>query len=182
MREYSQGYTSRSGNHLHDTIGAPTHRNARAAAAFPECPYSIVWNHLGALTLFTLGSGHIGVTTSEGVVHDFAGSYYIRIGDPDFQYPQSIWRLKPEDMTQPTKWDAAIEEADALFRKRKHNYITNNCHHHVAHVLNAVEYKGFTSWTPLNIWWNILRNGKANTACGRQTCPVITDRTHHSPS
>ncbi|MES1918710.1 hypothetical protein MHBO_000632 [Bonamia ostreae] len=35
-------------------------------------------------------------------------------------------------------WDECIEEADAAFRKKPHNLITNNCHDHVIMALNKM--------------------------------------------
>ena len=50
----------------------------RQAARFPVC---ITWTHLPLFTLLLPTIGHTGICTSDGVIHDFAGPYYISIDD-----------------------------------------------------------------------------------------------------
>jgi transmembrane protein 222 len=34
--------------------------------------------------------------------------------------------------------------------------VSNNCHHHVADVLNRINYRGRSDWSQLSIWWMCL--------------------------
>lgn len=43
---------------------------------FPMC---IVWMPLPVLTWLIPFVGHVGITTSQGTIHDFAGSHYINV-------------------------------------------------------------------------------------------------------
>ena len=39
-----------------------------------------------------------------------------------------------------------------------HNICCDNCHSHVARVLNNLKYKGRTNYTMIDIWWMCLVN------------------------
>ena len=45
---------------------------------------SIVWTPLPCLTQLLTGIGHTGIGDSKGVIHDFAGPYYVSIDDLAF--------------------------------------------------------------------------------------------------
>jgi len=38
----------------------------------------------------------------------------------------------------------------------KHNLFTNNCHSHVAEVLNNLNYRGRKDWNMVSIWYMCL--------------------------
>lgn len=38
--------------------------------------------------------------------------------------------------------------------------ISNNCHSHVAHALNLINYKKFSTYNMIHIWWMFLLHGK----------------------
>lgn len=42
-------------------------------------PMCLVWSPIPILTTFIPVIGHLGITTSEGQIHDFAGSYFINV-------------------------------------------------------------------------------------------------------
>ena len=44
-------------------------------------PYCIVWTPLPLITSLIPCIGHTGICTSEGIAHDFAGSYAIGVDD-----------------------------------------------------------------------------------------------------
>lgn len=49
------------------------------------------------------------------------------------------------------------------FHKRKNYkgfYIRNNCHHHVAEVLNKVNYKGKNNWGVIDVAWMFISQGR----------------------
>jgi hypothetical protein len=42
-------------------------------------PYCIVWTPIPLISWLFPFIGHMGIATSEGVIHDFAGPYYISV-------------------------------------------------------------------------------------------------------
>jgi len=57
-------------------------------------------------------------------------------------------------------WNSAIENASHEFSQRMHNLICNNCHDHVAHALNNLEYKGSKHWNSVTLGVHIFFHGK----------------------
>ena len=57
-------------------------------------------------------------------------------------------------------WDTAIKKGDNKYNLQEHNLCTNNCHSHVAYVLNQLNYKGKNNYNMLNIWWMLVVKGK----------------------
>lgn len=49
-------------------------------------------------------------------------------------------------------WDNAVEQASLEFSRTDHSLISNNCHHHVARVLNLANYKGRNNWSGYDIF------------------------------
>jgi hypothetical protein len=41
-----------------------------------------------------------------------------------------------------------------------HNIFCDNCHSHVARVLNILKYKGHTNYTMIDVWWMCLVKSK----------------------
>ena len=41
-----------------------------------------------------------------------------------------------------------------------HNLCCDNCHSHVAMVLNKIKYEGRTDWTMVSVWWMCIARGK----------------------
>ena len=42
----------------------------------------------------------------------------------------------------PEMWDSMIQEANEVYRGRMHNICCDNCHSHVAHALNKMQWYG----------------------------------------
>lgn len=61
---------------------APT--KARIDPENARFPYCIVWTPLPLISWFLPFIGHTGIATSDGVIHDFAGPYYVSIDDLAF--------------------------------------------------------------------------------------------------
>ena len=40
------------------------------------------------------------------------------------------------------------------------NKCSNNCHHHVADVLNRINYQGHSNWSQVSVWWMCIRDSK----------------------
>ena len=41
-----------------------------------------------------------------------------------------------------------------------HNICCDNCHSHVARVLNNHRYMGKENWTMISVWWLLITDGK----------------------
>jgi len=104
-------------------------------------PYCIVWTPIPVLTWLFPFVGHMGVGDSKGVLHDFAGPYYIGHGELAFGAPTRYVRLAPRK-----GWDAAVQSANGVYCNRMHNICFQNCHSHVATALDAVELGGWRRW------------------------------------
>eukprot|EP00922_Rhytidocystis_sp_ex-Travisia-forbesii_P030509 GHVS01045075.1.p2 GENE.GHVS01045075.1~~GHVS01045075.1.p2 ORF type:complete len:119 (+),score=11.84 GHVS01045075.1:88-444(+) len=86
-------------------------------------PYCVVWTCLPGLTTFLPFIGHTGICTSDGVIHDFGGPYYIGIDDMTFGKPLMYWNLSPGLPAPPDRcsqlWDSAVNDASSTFRQRQ---------------------------------------------------------------
>ncbi len=58
-------------------------------------PFSIVWTPLPLISYILpfLSIGHVGICTSEGLIHDFAGSQYINVGKMTFDNPYKFVQI-----------------------------------------------------------------------------------------
>ncbi|GAW81506.1 hypothetical protein, conserved [Plasmodium gonderi] len=125
-------------------------------------PYCVVFAYLPCISTFIPVIGHVGIGTSSGVIHDFSGSYNISVDNMEFSDPMKYWKLDknklPLSITDKF-YDDAIYQSDDTFSKRRHNLFTNNCHHHVAMVLNKIKYKGKSDWTPFKVFLNLMIYG-----------------------
>ena len=121
-------------------------------ARFPIC---ITWTMLPGMSHIMPLIGHTGIADSRGVIHDFAGPYYISIDDFAFGETHKYVKLDLEGVTL-AQFDEAIRQADVVYRERMHNICCDNCHSHVARVLNILKYKGRTNYTMIDIWWMCL--------------------------
>lgn len=82
-------------------------------------PFCIVWTPLPLLTwLFPL-IGHVGIGTSQGVIRDFAGPYFVAEDDMAFgvptKYLQLDYNLVPGGILG---WDEGVDKASNLYCKR----------------------------------------------------------------
>ena len=125
-------------------------------ARFPLC---ITWTPLPCLTQLIPIIGHTGIGDSKGIIHDFAGPYYVSLDDFAFGETHKYVQLDLEGVS-PADFDEAVGKADAIYRKRMHNIFCDNCHSHVARVLNILKYKGRTNYTMIDIWWMCLVSSK----------------------
>ncbi len=58
------------------------------------------------------------------------------------------------------KYNISILRADAIYSKRAHSLFCDNCHNHVAMVLNKIKYDGRSDWTMVSVWWMCIAKGK----------------------
>lgn len=114
-------------------------------------PFSIVWTPLPIISWFIPLIGHTGIADSEGIIHDFGGSYYIAVDNFTFGRPTKYLRLDPSKV-QASNWDDAIQASANRFCERQHNIITNNCHDHVADTLNEMKYNGRNDYNQMDVF------------------------------
>lgn len=119
-------------------------------------PYCIVWTPLPLITALFPFIGHTGVCTSEGIIHDFSGSYSVTVDDMAFGNPTKYAILEVENKE---KWDEFISKGDDKYKDEEHNLFCNNCHSHVAYVLNQANYQG-GGWNMVNIAILLVLKGK----------------------
>ena len=127
-------------------------------------PYCIVWTPIPFLTYIIPSLGHTGIGTSSGVIHDFAGSFFVSVDNFAFGKPTKYFQL---DLSEQEKYefDRAVERGDNKYNMEEHNLCFNNCHSHVAYVLNQIKYKGKTNYTMVHIWWFLITRGKYISIC-----------------
>ena len=56
-------------------------------------PFCLVWTPLPLISHILPFIGHVGICTSDGVIHDFGGSHYIALDDMTFGRPYKYIRL-----------------------------------------------------------------------------------------
>ena len=128
-------------------------------------PYCIVWTPIPLITYLFPSIGHTGIGTSGGIIHDFAGSFFVSVDDFAFGKPTKYAKL---ELTEQEKynWDRAIEKGDNKYNMEEHNIFINNCHSHVAYVLNQLNYRGKNNYNMISIWWILITKGKYVSFCG----------------
>ncbi len=128
-------------------------------------PYCIVWTPIPLLTYLFPSIGHCGIGTSSGIIHDFSGSFFVSVDNFAFGKPTKYVKL---DLTEQEKynWDRAIEKGDNKYNMEEHNIFINNCHSHVAYVLNQLNYHGKNNYNMVTIWWILIARGKYVSFCG----------------
>ncbi|XP_060760963.1 transmembrane protein 222 isoform X2 [Neoarius graeffei] len=106
--------------------------------------------------------GHMGICTSEGVIRDFAGPYFVSEDNMAFGRPTKYWMLDVSKVyaNGSNAWDTAVHDASEEYKHRMHNLCCDNCHSHVAMALNLMHYDNSTSWNMVNLCLLALINGK----------------------
>ena len=122
-------------------------------------PYCIVWTPLPCITWFIPSIGHVGICTSKGVIHDFAGPYHVSIDNMAFGNPTK-YVLLDLDEREYDEYDSAIEGGTQDYNEKDYSFCFNNCHSYVARCLNTLKYKGKTNYTMIHIWWIFCIKGK----------------------
>ena len=124
-----------------------------------QFPYCIVWTPIPLITYLFPSIGHSGIGTSSGIIHDFAGSFFVSVDNFSFGKPTKYIKLELDEQEK-FNWDRAIEKGDNKYNMQEHNLFFNNCHSHVAYVLNQLNYKGKSNYTMVSIWWMLITKGK----------------------
>ena len=115
-------------------------------------PYCIVWTPIPCITWIFPSIGHAGICTSEGIIHDFAGPYFVSVDNMAFGNPTKYIFL---DLNQREldNYDDAIEGGKDDYSEQMYSFCCNNCHSFIARCLNNMKYKGKTNYTMINVWW-----------------------------
>lgn len=116
---------------------------------------SLVWAPIFPISYIFPFFGHVGVTTSDGTIHDFSGSHIVNENKMRFGPPVKYVQLSIND---PKSWDLFIQTTDEEFCKCKHRP-WNNCHHYTSKVLNLYGYKG-QEWNAIKVLLLLIREGK----------------------
>ena len=122
-------------------------------------PYCIVWTPLPCFTWFFPSIGHVGICTSKGIIHDFAGPYYVSVDDMAFGNPTK-YVLLDLDSREFDEYDSCIEGGTQDYQEQFYSFCFNNCHSYVARCLNKLKYKGKTNYTMIHVWWIFCIKGK----------------------
>ena len=122
-------------------------------------PYCIVWTPIPCLTYLFPSIGHAGICTSEGIIYDFAGPYYVSVDNMAFGNPTKYIYLDL-DQREIENYDDALEDGKDDYSKMMYSLCFNNCHSFIARCLNRLRYKGKTNYTMIHIWWMLIIKGK----------------------
>jgi archaellum component FlaF (FlaF/FlaG flagellin family) len=126
-------------------------------------PHSVVWTPIPLITWLFPFIGHMGICTTQGVIRDFAGPYFVSEDCMGFGNPTKYWQLDPSMVTMGNNkdiWDRAVFDASEEYKGRMHNLCCDNCHSHVAFALNLMKYNGSTSWNMVKLCFLMLVHGK----------------------
>ena len=122
-------------------------------------PYCIVWTPIPCITYFLPSIGHAGICTSKGIIHDFAGPYYVSIDNMAFGNPTKYILLEL-DSREFDEYDSCIEGGTQDYSEKMYSFCFNNCHSFIARCLNKLKYKGKTNYTMIHVWWMLCIKGK----------------------
>lgn len=73
--------------------------------------------------------------------------------------PARVSDLKGKETTTQA-YDAAVSKGACVYGTRFHNIFFDNCHSHVALVLNELEYDGKRNWNQLRVFKEIWMKGR----------------------
>lgn len=111
-------------------------------------PRSVVWTSLPIITWFLPPIGHTGISFLSGVITDFSGPYRVTIGSFMGGPARRVWVLDSGRIEGDMKiYDEAVRDGAQVYGKHVHNLVVNNCHSHVACVLNRMQYDGRSDWS-----------------------------------
>ena len=153
--------SSNAENEKNSEISYKTEINLKSS----HFPFCIVWTPIPLITYLFPSIGHTGIGTSSGIIHDFAASFFVSVDDFAFGRPTKYIKLKLSEQEK-YNWDRAIEKGDNKYKSEEHNIFINNCHSHVAYVLNQLNYKGKNNYNMVSIWWMLITKGKYVSFCG----------------
>lgn len=135
-------------------------------ARFPCC---LVWTPLPVVAWLVPFVGHLGICREDGVILDFAGSYFIMVDSFTFGAPAKYLQLDLEECCFPQRlvdhscqvsamhtdtassWDDCLRRGMGHFQHRAYNIFTCNCHSFVARCLNVLAFRGSCTWNVVDL-------------------------------
>ncbi|KAK2711774.1 transmembrane protein 222-like [Artemia franciscana] len=115
-------------------------------------PHCIVWTPIPVLTWLFPIIGHMGIATTEGVIRDFAGPYYVNEERMAFGDPVKFWQLDLNKIEgKSVAYDSSISASAEEYKNHMHNLCCDNCHSFVALALNNMGYHGKNNWNMVSI-------------------------------
>ena len=115
-------------------------------------PYSIVWTPIPCISWLIPSIGHAGICNSDGVIHDFAGPYYVSVDEMAFGNPTKYVTLELSQK-EFAEYDKAVLYGKKCYDELSYDFFTNNCHSFIARVLNRLNYKGKSNYNMVDVWW-----------------------------
>eukprot|EP00897_Mesotaenium_endlicherianum_P010365 jgi/Mesen1/9357/ME000061S08806 len=142
-------------------------------------PYCLVWTPLPVVAWLVPFIGHLGICREDGVILDYAGSYFINVDNFTFGSTARYIRLNPEECCFPPNlashtckagfshvevgtalsWDDALKSTMRHFQNHVYNIFTCNCHSFVASCLNTMAYKGHCHWNIVDLAVMMISSG-----------------------
>lgn len=92
-------------------------------------PFCLVWTSIPLITWLFPFVGHLGLASSEGIIFDFAGPYFVSEDDFAFGKPLRYLKLDPERVRsvagrdKAETYDASIARGNAIYKERMHNLL-----------------------------------------------------------
>lgn len=159
--------------------------DSSSAESLPEFsidrfPRSIVWTPLPIVSWLAPFLGHVGVCREDGIILDFAGSYYVNIDSFAFgaaaRFVHLDWQqcCFPPYLSRHTcksgfehaqagtalSWDDGLRSCMQHFQHQSYNPFTCNCHSFVSCFLNRIAYQGSIDWSVITIVFLIFSKGQ----------------------
>lgn len=138
------------------------------SARFPFC---VVWTPIPLITWLIPFIGHMGVCSSEGVIFDFAGPYFVSVDNLAFGRTARYMYMPPGKASfiegggqrggsVDQLWDKALEDTARVYGQLMYNFCGNNCHEFVASFLNSMQYGGSSAWNMVTLAALMLFKGR----------------------
>lgn len=146
--------------------------------------FEVVWTTLPVISALVPTIGHVGVSSSDGTIHDFSAPYTVTTGRFMCGPPKRVVRLDASrvgvlsgvsDEGKVAAFDAAVARAARTYEGRNHNLFLDNCHSHVALTLNEMRYDGRDDWTMFGVYRMLLTQGTwvSRAAAVRALAPTV---------
>jgi hypothetical protein len=85
-------------------------------------PCVVEWTALPLISWLFPFVGHVGISTSEGEVTDFAGPYHVGVGALMCGPARRVWAL---DIIDREAYDAAVHAGAICYGRRMHKYVVS---------------------------------------------------------
>ncbi|KAL7714344.1 PPPDE domain-containing protein [Entamoeba marina] len=133
--------------------------------SFRYYPISICWSSIPLITWVVPFIGHAAISDDDGYIYDFQSSYSIGKRKHTTCFG-TVLKYVVLDLNVPvTDYNNAILTTNEKYEHLTHNLVIQNCHSHVADVLNTIAYRNKTNWNNLSLLHLLITESKyVNTA------------------